>query len=48
MNLVDNLNLDLAWARVKNDSKTDFILSSYLSRPMSGISKKILKNFKKK
>ncbi len=30
MNLVDKLNLDLAWARVKNDSKTDFILSSYL------------------
>lgn len=30
MNLVDKLDLDLAWARVKNDSKTDFILSSYL------------------
>ncbi|MFA5847571.1 MAG: reverse transcriptase domain-containing protein [Thermodesulfovibrionales bacterium] len=30
MNLLDKLDLDLAWARVKNDSKTDFILSSYL------------------
>lgn len=48
MNLIDKIDLDLAWKRVKNDSKSDFILLSYLFQSYDRYDDENLKNLKEK
>jgi len=48
MNLIDKIDLDLAWKRVKNDSKTDFILLSYLFQSYDRYIESNLKKLKEK